>query len=178
VRAIARSVTLLISMSVLAAACADHGVPHVAPDESQPHVTWEVRTGGYTGDSRFVCGSSDPSKPCALTASAGPRGNAVTVRLFLHAANAQTNYLGVVTTPFVDGAAGEREISLTVPPGSRPVSAFLSGKVTGTPGTYTINIALDASRTPSSVPIHIAEQHPVVVTAAAASHEELPVGRN
>jgi hypothetical protein len=153
---------------VLAAACAGHGVPHIAPDESQPHVTWEVRTGGYTGDSRFVCGSSEPSKPCVLTASAGGRGTPVMVRLFMHAADAQTNYLGVMNTPFVDGGASEREISLTVPRGSRPVSSLLSGKVTDTPGTYTLTIGLDATQGTSDSPIRIAEQRPVVVEAAAA----------
>ena len=163
-----------MAVSVLAAACAAHGVPHVAPDESQPHVTWEVRMGGYTGDSRFVCGSSDPSKPCVLTASGGQRGTAVTVRLFLHAADTQTNYLGVMNTPFVDGGASEREISLTVPRGSRPVSSFLSGKVTDKPGTYTLTIGIDATQGTSGSPIRIAEQHRVIVNLAAASSGPLP----
>jgi hypothetical protein len=171
VRSIPGSAILVFTVSVLAAACADHGVPHVAPDESQPHVTWEVRTGGYAGDRIFVCGSSDPSKRCVLTASAGQRGTAVTVRLYLHAANAQTNYLGVMTTPFVDGAASEREISLTVPRGSRPVSSFLSGRVTDKPGTYTLNIGLDATRATSDNPVRIAEQHPVIVNVATATAE-------
>lgn len=168
---IVRPAMFLMALSMLAAACAGHGVPHVAPDESQPHVTWEIRTGGYAGDARFVCGSSDPSKPCVLAASATQRGTAVTVRLLLHDAAGQTNYLGLMTTPFVDGAVKEREISLTVPHGSRPVSSFLSGKVTETPGTYTLNIALDATLTGSNVPVRIAEQRPVVVGVATASSE-------
>lgn len=168
VRSIAGPASLLFALPLLAAACAGHGVPHVAPDESQPHVTWEVRTGGYTGDRSFVCGSSDPSKQCTLTAGAGPRGTAVTVRLFLHAANTQTNYLGVMKTPFVDGSASVREISLTVPRGSRPVSSFLSGKVIDKPGTYSLNIALDATQASSDAPVRIAEQHAVLVNVTAA----------
>jgi len=171
VRSLAGSACLLVAIPVLAAACAARRVPHVAPDESQPHVTWEVRTGGYAGDSRFVCGSSDPAKPCVLTASAGQRGSAVTVRLFLHAANSQTNYLGVMRTPFVEGAVSVREISLTVPRGSRPVSSFLSGKLTDKPGTYSLNIALDATQASSGSPIRIAEQHAVLVNVTAATGE-------
>jgi hypothetical protein len=71
----------------------------------------------------------------------------------------------------VDGAASEREISLTVPRGSRPVSSFLSGKVTEKPGTYTLNIGLDATRATSDSPVRIAEQHPVIVNVATASAE-------
>ena len=164
-------------MAVLAAACAQRGVPHVAPDESQPHVTWEIRTGGYTGDSRFVCGSIQPAQPCVLTASGGGRGTAVTVRLFLHAASAQTNYLGVMTTPFVDGTVSEREISQTVPRGSRPVSSLLSGKVTDKAGTYPLTISLDATQATADVPVRIGEQHPVIVKAGAATAAVVPVPR-
>ena len=172
VRSLAESACLLVALPLLAAACAGRSVPHVAPDESQPHVTWEVRTGGYAGDSRFVCGSGEPAKPCVLTAGGGRRGSAVTVRLFLHAANSQTNYLGVMRTPFVDGAVSVREISLTVPRGSRPVTSFLSGKLTDKPGTYSLNIALDATQASSGAPVRIAEQHAVLVNVTAATAEE------
>ena len=114
----------------------------MAPDESRPHITWEIRS-REGGGTRFVCGSIEPSRPCVLAASASPQGTGVTVQLYLHAAATQTSYLGLMKTPFVDGAK-EREISITVPRGSQPVSSLLSGRLVDSPGTYSLNIALDA----------------------------------
>jgi hypothetical protein len=146
-------------------ACAGNRVPHVAPDESRPHITWEIRS-RESGESRFVCGSIEPSRPCVLAASASRQGTGVTVQLYLHAASTQTSYLGLMETPFVDGVK-EREISLTVPRGSQPVSSLLSGRVIEAPGTYPLSIALDATQTGADAPIRIAQQIPVVVNAPA-----------
>jgi hypothetical protein len=158
---------LLLFLAASAGACAGNRVPHVAPDESRPHVTWEIRTrdGGAT---RFVCGSIEPSRPCVVEASASRQGTGMTVQLHLHAASSQTSYLGVMETPFVDGVKA-REISLTVPRGSQPVSSLLSGRVVDTPGTYTLNIGLDATQTGVESPFRIAEKIPVVVNAPATS---------
>jgi len=42
----------LVSFVVLpmSGACAAHGVTHTAPDESRPHISWEIRTGRTTGE--------------------------------------------------------------------------------------------------------------------------------
>jgi len=146
-------------------ACAGNRVPHVAPDESRPHITWEIRSRDGGGGARFVCGSIEPSRPCVLAASANPQGTAVTVQLHLHAASTQTSYLGVMKTPFVDGVK-DREISMTVPRGSQPVSSLLSGRVIKAPGSYTLSIALDATRTGAEAPLRITQQVPVIVKLA------------
>ena len=146
-------------------ACAGNRVPHVAPDESRPHITWEIRSRDSGGGSRFVCGSSEPSRPCVLEASASPQGTGVTVQLYLHAAATGTSYLGLMKTAFVDGVKEQREINITVPRGSRPVSSLLSGRLVDSPGTYSLIIALDATQDGVDAPIRITQQIPVVVNA-------------
>jgi len=158
---------LLLFLSAFSGACAGNRVPHVAPDESRPHITWEIRS-REGGGTRFVCGSSEPSRPCVVAASASRQGTGMTVQLHLHAASTQTSYLGVMETPFVDGVKA-REISLTVPRGSQPVSSLLSGRVVDAPGTYTLSIGLDATQTGVEAPLRIAEKIPVVVSAPASS---------
>jgi hypothetical protein len=158
---------LLIWLAPLAGSCAVDRVPHVAPDESRPHITWELRDGGES--ERFVCGSTEPSRPCALAASTDKRSNDATVRLFLHAAAGDTSYLGVMTTAFLDGAAKDREISITVPKDSRPVQSTVIGKVAAKPGAYSFGIALEATQQGVAAPARITQQIRVVVNAPASS---------
>src|SRR5687767_5820699 len=158
---------LLIWLAPLAGSCAVDRVAHVAPDESRPHITWEIREGGEA--ERFVCGSTEPSRQCALVASTEEGPNEATVRLFLHAAAADTSYLGLMTTPFLDGPSKDREISITVPQGSRPVQSTVIGKLTTKPGTYSFGIALDARQPGVPAPLRITHQIPVVVNAPSSS---------
>ena len=158
---------LLIWLSPLAGSCAVDRVPHVAPDESRPHITWELRDGGES--ERFVCGSTEPSRPCGLVASTGERSNEATVRLFLHAAAGDTSYLGVMTTPFLDGAAKDREISITVPKDSRPVQSTVIGRMTTKPGAYSFGIALDATQHGVPAPARITHEIAVVVNAPSSA---------
>lgn len=88
----------------IATACGGHRVAHVAPDESRPHISWEIRTGGAIGDNDVVCGSSQPSRECVLAASAAERRSLVTEHLYLHAAKEPTSYLGVMQVPFMEGS--------------------------------------------------------------------------
>lgn len=149
----------------LMSACAGHTVAHVAPDESRPHMTWEIRSGGGVGDDRFVCGSSKPSQDCVLTASTAARPELATVHLYLHAARRQTSYLGVVDMPFIQGFGSleAREVSATVPPDSQPVGSTVNGRVTSKPGGYTFRVSLDAMQAGASTSQHIEEQVPVSV---------------
>jgi hypothetical protein len=158
----------LVSLILLASACAGTRVEHIAPDESRPHVTWEIREGGELGDDRFVCGSTEPSRQCALAASTDQAGTGATVRLFLHAAATDTSYLGLMTAPFLDRASKDREISITVPRGSQPVLSMLTG-VTTKPGAYSFNIALDATESGAPAPVRITQQIPVTVNAPSSS---------
>jgi len=158
---------------VLVAGCAAHRVEHVAPDESRPHITWEI---SRDRDSEAVCGSAEPGRPCQLIASTPERPSSVTVHLFLHAAALQTSYLGVVRTPFLEnaGTLANREVSMTVPHGSRPVGVSLTGRVTSTPGEYTFAIALDASQPGESASIRISQDIAVTVTARGNGQLTLP----
>ena len=61
--------------------CAGHGPVHVAPDESRPHLTWEIRAGGQDGDGEPICGASQRAKPCVLRASTEKNPSLATVRL-------------------------------------------------------------------------------------------------
>ena len=150
---------LLIPFCV-ATACGGHRVAHVAPDESRPHITWEIRTGGDIGDDDFVCGSSQPQRECVLVASTADRRSLVTVHLYLHAAKEPTSYLGVMQVPFMEGSerVTNREVSATVPPGSQPVGSTLSGRVTSKRGSYSFRVLLDAMQANSSSSQRIEEQ--------------------
>ena len=156
--------TLLIPFCI-ATACGGHRVAHVAPDESRPHTTWEIRTGGDMGDDDFVCGSSQPSRECVLAASTADRRSLVTVHLYLHASKEPTSYLGVGQVPFMEGSerVPDKEVSATVPPGSQPVGSTRSGRVTSKVGRYTFRILLDAIQSNSSSPQRIEEQANVSV---------------
>ena len=149
----------------LAAACGGHRVAHVAPDESRPHITWEIRTGGDIADDDFVCGSSQPSRECVLAASTVDRRSLVTVHLYLHAAKEPTSYLGVMQAPFMERSERltDREVSATVPPGSQPVGSTLSGRVTSKPGRYSFKILLDATQATLPKPQRVEEQATVLV---------------
>jgi hypothetical protein len=139
-----RAAALALLLTALAS-CAEHRVEHVAPDESRPHITWEIRR---DRDRESVCGSAEPGRPCELLASTPGQPSSVAVHLFLHAAAQQTSYLGVMKTSFLEdvGALMNREVSITVPRGSRPVGVTLNARVSSRPGTYALSIALDATQ--------------------------------
>ena len=144
--------------------------PHIAPDEARPHITWEIRSGGETGDRDLVCGSTSGSRPCLLAASAPEAPEPVVVRVYLHAAAQQTSYLGVVAAPFVAAASpGGREINVTVPTGSQPVASTLLGRVTGNPGAYSFSVRLDAVQGSRGSPARISEEVPVTVNPRAGT---------
>lgn len=152
-------------MLVLCAACsARHGADHVAPDESRPHISWEIRAGGDVGDRDLVCGSAEP-QPCAIPSSTDTTPSLATVYLLVHAAEQPTNYLGFMLAPFFGGEAERKlgEINTTVQPGDEPVGRTVVGRVTSTPGTYTLTISVDATQPGAPNPAHISEKVPVVL---------------
>jgi hypothetical protein len=147
------------------AACVAHRPTHVAPDESRPHITWEIRTGGDLGDADLVCGTPQPSQECVLRASAEGHRALVTVHLYLHSAARQSSYLGVMHVPFIQGAEGlkGREVSATVPPGSQPVGVTVSGLVTSKAGAYTFSVAQDTMQDGAATSHRIEQQASVSV---------------
>ena len=145
--------SLLVAMTVsLSVACTQHGVVHIAPDESQPHISWEIRSGTHEGDEAFVCGSATPATECVIIASTAERSNSATVHLFLHAAAKETRYLGIMRVGFLEGnAPALAEVNTIVPARSSPVTRTETGIVAQQPGNYVASIALDA----------VQEGHPV-----------------
>ena len=146
-------------------ACAAHGVTHTAPDESRPHISWEIRTGGTNGDDDLVCASSLPSPICVLVASTEQTRALATVHLFLHAAAQPTIYTGFMRVPFMSGSSEKTggEVSADVAPRSQPVGTTVSGLVTSKPGRYALTISLDAKQTGLATPQRIAQEIPVTV---------------
>jgi hypothetical protein len=134
--------------AVLSAACGARGAIHVAPDESKPHLTWEIRQGGEFGDARFVCGSSRATAACTLPPSTRERPARVTLHLYLHPAGRQTNYAGTWRAPFLQGwtASDFRDVSGSVNPGADPYHVSVSGLVTAKPGEYSFSVALDGAQ--------------------------------
>lgn len=162
---------LALSMVGVVSACAGGGVIHTAPDESQPHITWEIRVGGEFGDADFVCGSSKPGQACVLPSGASTKPTTVMLRLYLHAAALQTNYLGVWRAPFLEGWTQKdyREVSGAVRHGDRPFSTSVSGLVTDKPGAYGFNVLLDAAQEGIPAGHRIVLDIPVTVTRAAGA---------
>jgi hypothetical protein len=156
---------LLLPIAGCATAAVNRGVVHTAPDESQPHISWELRTGGDSGQREFVCGSSQPSRPCALPASTERRQTVATIHLMVHAAAEPTSYLGFMLGGFFEGGSDRRigEVNTTVAPGSRPVSTTVTGLVTSKPGTQSLAISIDATQPKAPAPQRIAEKVPVFV---------------
>jgi hypothetical protein len=159
-----RAAAVCLSVA-LGAGCASHGEVHVAPDESKPHISWEVRSGPNSGDEDFVCGSAQPRKPCVLTAGSEKPRTLAAVHLLAHAAAQPTSYLGFMRPTFLEGHVDRKfgELSVTVEPGSRPVGPTVIGRVTSKPGSYELILSVDATQAGSSAPQHIAERVPVLV---------------
>ena len=147
--------TLVLSLSRVAlagalcsAACGGRGTVHTAPDESRPHITWEISIGGEFGDATVVCGSAKPAARCILPTSTSSRPTLSSLHLYLHAAKQQTNYLGAWRAPFLQGwtARDYRDVSGTVKAGADPFAVNVSGIVTDKPGTYTFSVLLDGAQ--------------------------------
>ena len=156
------AMVLLLSCSI---GCATRGVTHVAPDESQPHFSWEIRTGGQEGDDKLVCGSAERAQGCTLVASSDKRPVVASVHLAVHPAAEPTSYLGFMRLSFFQGNDTRKvgEVNTTVQPGSRPVHAMITGQVTSKPGTYTLVISVDATQPGLPAPKHLPEEVKVTV---------------
>ena len=144
---------------VASAACAGHRAPETAAQESVPHISWEF---SVERDSRSVCDSTTP-KSCALRASNAKSPSRVTVHLFLHSGAAEVKYSGTLRMPFLQETGLPSDFKMTVPAGSKPVGRTLSGSVVEKPGTYEMEISLDAVMGADSKPIRIEERVPVRV---------------
>jgi hypothetical protein len=134
--------------ALVSAACGGRGTVHTAPDESRPHITWEISVGGEFGDATVVCGSVKPTAPCILLPSTPARPTLSSLRLYLHAAKQQTNYIGAWRAPFLQGwtAKDYRDVSGTVKPGDDPFVVNVSGNVTDKPAAYTFSVLLDGAQ--------------------------------
>ena len=152
---------IFIGVVVAAAGCAGgHRVPEPAPQESVPHISWDLRV---AGDSRSVCDSTVPSRTCVLPASSPQNPSGVTVHLFLHSAAADVKYSGTWRMPFLRESRLTPDFALTVPAGSSPVGRTISSSVVDKPGMYEMDINLDAVMGSSAKPIRITARVPIRV---------------
>ena len=137
---------MLVALSL--SACAGHRIPHTATDESQPHITWELRTGGEEGEEGVVCESAQAQPLCALPGGTIPTGTGrralSTFHLYMHSASQVVTYEGTVFLPFFEGANGRsgRAISVTVKPGDAPQSISVTGLTASKAGAHALRIAL------------------------------------
>ncbi len=154
----------IVLLATLAPGCAQHGPVHTAPDESRPHVSWEIRAGGDDGDAQSICGSAQPSLACVLTRSTVPPQTRVTVHLLLHAAAAVTTCRGTIGAFFISGAEGNAKhtVDATVPVGSTPIGDTINGIVTDSPAASRFEIRLDATQ-PGQPPVKISQDIPVII---------------
>ena len=157
--------------ALLSAACGSRGTVHTAPDESRPHITWEISVGGEFGEGTVVCGSTKPGVPCVLPASTSSRTTLSALRLYLHAAQRQTNYVGAWRAPFLQGwrTSDYRDVSGTVQSGADPFVVNVNGIVTTKPGAYTFSVLLDGAQEGVPLGNRIVLDVPVQVRAAGSS---------
>lgn len=133
---------VLLCTCIVIGACGAHRARHTAPDESQPHITWEIRTGGPQGEAQQVCESAQPKPACTIPPSPEKRRFA-TIHLYLHSAKESARYDGTVRIAFIEGEPPSgRTVSTTVPPGTSAENLTVVGVVTSKPGKYTMSIAL------------------------------------
>ena len=174
--------TLVVSLNrfalvgaLLSTACGTRGTVHTAPDESRPHITWQISIGGEFGDEKVVCGSANPTAPCTLPVSTASRPTLSTLHLYLHAAKQQTNYLGAWRAPFLRGwtAKDYRDVSGTVKPGDEPFEVNVSGIVSDKPSKYTFNVLLDGAQEGVPAGNRIVLDVPVEVRARSTNRQSL-----
>jgi hypothetical protein len=163
------SVGVCIAALVLSACGGGPKSVHTAPDESRPHISWEIRAGGDYGSEDFVCGSAAPNAPCSLPASKPSLWTFVAIYIDLHPAARPTNYIGRWRAPFLQGWTDTefREVNDSVKPGEKPHQVTVSGIVTRQPGTYSLSVTLQAAAegSPTNAPISLSI--PVTVFAIA-----------
>ncbi|CAN5765065.1 hypothetical protein BH18ACI5_BH18ACI5_22380 [soil metagenome] len=163
------SVLRMCAALLLLSSCGGGPKPiHTSPDESRPHITWEIRAGGdYVGEA-FVCGSLKPDTPCTLPASKASSWTFVAIYIDLHSAAGPTNYVGTWRAAFLDGwkDTDYREVNDSVKPGEKPHQLTVSGIATRQPGRYSFSVTLEAAQdgTPTTTPISL--NIPVAVFAA------------
>jgi hypothetical protein len=162
--------SIVIIGALLSAACGSRGTVHTAPDESRPHITWDISIGGEFGEGTVVCGSTKPGVACVLPASTPSRPTLSALRLYLHAAARQTNYVGAWRAPFLQGwtASDYRDVSGTVQPGADPFVVNVNGNVTSKPGRYTFSVLLDGAQEGVPAGNRIVLDVPVEVRAAGS----------
>lgn len=168
------SIGLFVLLLLLCGACGGHGPVHTAPDESLPHISWALRTGGEFGDGEFVCGSAKPAAVCLLTASTDKERTLVMLHVYFHAAAAQTNYIGAWRAPFFRGwtPTDYRDVSGMVRPGGEPYDFSVSGIVTDKPGTSSFSLRLDAAQEGVPNGHRITLDIPVTVISSASATPE------
>ena len=141
-----RVIGALLCMA-LSSGCGNHAVTHTAPDESRPHYSWEIRSGG--ADERVVCTSAQPNTECVLQA-----GSRVTLHVAFHSTKQATTYTGQMTVPFIEGIGqgGVRDLNAVVPESGAPVNTSIDGEVIRQPGTYSFTLSVTAQQGGQSGP--------------------------
>jgi hypothetical protein len=129
---------------------------------AHPRISWELRSGDRRGDERAVC-QSGASDTCVLDVTTDQNRMLAIVRLRLHGVDRQTNYVGAVRVPFLEGTSGVEELSVVVPADGRPVNRTILGRVTRTAGAFSMTFEIDAIVAGGTTPVHIHEVVPVTV---------------
>ena len=126
---------------VCSSACGTHAVTHTAPDETRPHYSWEIRSGG--ADDHVVCSSAAPNAECVLQG-----GSRITLHVAFHSTKQSTTYAGQMKVPFIEGMGqgGVRDLNAIVPEGGQPVNTSIDGEVIRQPGTYPFTLSMTAQQ--------------------------------
>ncbi len=116
-------------------------------------------------DAEFACQSTGP-RECVVPASRTGEQVFSDVHVYYFGGGAETRYVGSFGIGFFEGAeagARERPTNITVPDGQKVFNQSITGIVTNTPGTYSLQFALDASTGGAAARQSIREQVAVVI---------------
>ena len=143
----------------MSACAAGRTLPHDAPAEDLPHISWELSAGGVSAMSR-VCTSRSPETPCVLRASATSAQQTATLTIDFHAAAQPVSYTGTIATNFLQ-TKPEHAINETPEPGQAVRSLAIVDRVTSAPGQYALGIDLVGNMKGTIQPVRM--QIPVTV---------------
>jgi hypothetical protein len=134
---------------VMFSACAMHAPESAVSTSGAPHVSWIIMSGDSDDpDREFVC-QSEPRTDCLVPASKPDDQVFSDVHVYYHGAGQETRYVGSIQIGFFRGTPEAHTVKadVLVKKGESITNHSVSGIVTSTPGTYSVDFALVATLT-------------------------------
>lgn len=142
--------TAMVTIALVGCGCI-HRAPESLVPQDKPHISWEVASDNDEHSSEKHACTSVLRSPCELTLGSPEKPVTGEFTPFLHPAEQETTYTGVVEIGFmgIDPTRPSRlDVKQTVPPKRKsnvPIQASLSGRLGAKPGEYRVTIKIVAT---------------------------------